>query len=894
MAASAVFALGIALATPSWAQTSPDDTDGEVVETTGDVVANPNQNAAVPDESLDSAAAEGIVVVGSRIARVNVDTPNPVQIFDDESIAATGAATLEDFLLESNIAGPGIVNEAATLAQVAGSSFFDSRGFGTGYTLVLLNGRRLPGTPTTGEAATDLNQIPLAAVERVEFLSQGASALYGSDAISGVINIVTKRRFNGLSLLGRYGISDKGDGNQYRLSMVAGASSDRGSAVLTAEYYAQKAVRATARPLIRSALNEDIPNDGRSPAGFPGTIIDTSFTTAVPYVSCPESSVRESTVSSNGEECAFDIAPLYQVFPTNERFSASGFAEYDVTDNLNVWGDIRYARVFTEVRNGAAPALFLVPTTAIPADQLPAEFADEEEVYIYRRIVDGGPRARDQTNQTFGVAAGADYEWAPGHKLEGYFQHTWVDNNSIGVGGQVSTSRLQDAVADGTFDLFNLNGQDVIDAITVRTFRVAQLEETVWNAVASGRIPFFGDTSLGYAIGAEARNESYADEVDPITEDNDIAGGAGSTGAGFRNSKAAFAELVFSPFDMLELQGALRYDDIRGVAGKLGDQLTYQLAGKFQPIEQILVRANYGTGFKAPSLGELYLGTSFGVQSAIDVRACEEAGDPEDPNCDEREIRSQGGGNPNLKPEESVSWGVGVVANPLPSLRLSADYWNIKVDGKIGALGIQEILNNEDQYPELVNRIGGRLVDPDSFVRTNLQNLVTEQGRGIDFVANFNTDVYNDVGLVAELRASHLLAFERQTSAIQPLCDEAGTTSEPKWRGNARLGLNGGAWNTNVSARYTGKTVDNPGGRVSGSCDFASPEDRFQVDDYLQIDWNIGFKVEETYRFTLGVRNVFDKAPPVSVSAAGGWPFYDQNLYDNMGRFIYVEAGIDF
>lgn len=836
-----------------------------------------------------------ITVVGSRVARVNVDAPNPVTVFGEEAIQATGAATLEDFLFESNIAGPGIFNEAATLSQVGGSSFFDSRGFGTGYTLVLLNGRRLPATPTTGEAATDLNQLPLAAVDRVEFLSSGASAIYGSDAISGVINIVTKRRFDGVSVRGRMGISDEGDGRQERFSVVAGTSSDRGSALLTGEIFHQNSVAASARPLSNTSLNEELDDDGRSPAGYPGTLIREDFSEAVPYANCPASSIRPTTVVSAGFECAFDTAPLYEVFPESTRFAGSAFAEYDLTDNLNVWGDLRYARTETAIRNGAAPALFSVDASVVPAEFFPDEWAGDETVNVYRRIVDAGPRSRDQTNTTFSVAGGLDFEWTEGHRIQGYYQHSWVDNNSVGASGQISTSAITEAVNNGTFDLFNLNPQSVIDQVQVTTFRVATLKEEVVNLVANGFIPFFGGSELGYAVGGEMRDESYVDRVDAASESNDVAGGAASTGAGSKNTKAVFGELVFSPIDMLEVQGALRYDTIDGENGKLGDKLTYQIAGSLRPIEQVMLRANYGTGFKAPSLGELYLGRSFGVLRAIDTLACTEVGnDPTHPNCQLREIRSVSGGNPDLEPEESTYYGFGAVVEPISNLRLAADYWNIKVDGKVGSLGIQEILNNEDQYPELVNRVGGRLVDPEAFVQTNLQNLTREMGEGIDFTVGYNAPLSDSLTLTLDGRASYLMSFERQTSAIQPLCDEAGTTSEPEWRANGRIGLAFGGATTNVTARYVGKTEDQPGGRISGTCDLASPDDVVQVDDYLQIDWNIGYNLNDRMDLVFGIRNVFDTAPPASISAAGGWPYYDQALYDNMGRFFYVEVGFDF
>lgn len=834
-----------------------------------------------------------LIVTGTRIQGVEQNGPSPVQVFDAEEIQATGASTLQEFMFESNLAGPGIFSESATLSQSSGAAFFDGRGFGTGYTLILLNGRRLPATPITGEQGTDLNMLPIAAVERVEYLSDGASAIYGSDAIAGVINILTRTDYDGVSLTGRVGIADDGEGFQYRASGVWGTSNENGSVLLSAEVFHQNAIDAADRPLVRSAFGPpDVVNqDGLSPIGDIPAYVNADFTLAEPGAGCPAERIRPSSFAASGTECSFDFAPLYQVNPDTTRIVSSAFAEYDVADGLNLFLDVRYARTETEVRNGASPAFFLIPAGE-QGNPYP------EAAYALRRIVDAGPRARDATNQTFAVAGGFNYDIGAGHSVEGYVQSSWVSQNQLGVSGQIVRDKLEAAVADGSFSLTELNGPDVIDAISAKTFREGDLQERVFSLGLTGPL-IEGDFEVSYYVGGEIRTETYSDFADDLSKQGQILGGASSDGEGDRKQKAVYAELSISPMDIIDISLAGRFDDVQAGGQKLGDEFTYKAAVSINPVDILTIRGSYGTGFKAPALGELFLGRSFGVTRAVDTTVCNNVTNTPgatqaeiDAACRTREIRSISGGNPNLEPETSKSINFGVILEPTPDLRFSADYWNIEVEGKIGSLTVQEILNNEDLYPDLVNRVGGQLSDPNnSFVRSDLQNLTVEEGEGIDFVLSFNPAV-GDGELLLDLRASYLISFLRQSSAIQPLCEDAGTTSEPEWRGNGRLGWRQGMFKANVTARYVGKTEDRIGGLTGGTCDPAGVVD--PVDDYLEFGANVTVDLTPTMNVTVGVNNLFEEIPPATEIAAGGWPYYDQALYTNFGRYFYMSAGIEF
>lgn len=861
----------------AWAQdeSDPDDTNGEETE----------------QEQL---GLDRVEVTGSRIRRIDIEGPNPVQVFDREYLDATGAQTLADFLFQAQFAGPGLFNENSTLSQFQGSAFFDSRGLGAAYTLILIDGKRLPITPLGGTQAADINQLPIAAVERVEYLSDGASAIYGSDAIAGVINVITKRDFQGLSLRAQGGAADDGDGSRLSSEIVAGASGDRYNALIAFDWYNQGDIEAVDRPLAGSAIAPD-GTDGRSPTGLPGTFITIDpevpgrFPEAIPQDGCPESSFRPTEIAETGFDCAYDFAQLYDIVPASRSYNLFSKFQYEFTQQLLGTFQWRHSNTHIKVRNGAAPSFFFLGADDNPLGQ---------PVFYLRRFVDAGPRARDTTNTTNSFLSQLDYNMGM-HDLQVYALFSEVENNQVGVSGQISERRIEEAVVSGLFDpLQTYDPQFFIDNnLAVGTQRQATSEQTTGGVTLTGFLPFdLGGSEVGYAVGGSWLDEAYFDISDGDAVDGDIAGGAGSFGGGDRQTSSAFAEINFTPLEALELSMAARHDDIKDV----GSETTYRAAGSFRPTDSLLLRAGYGTGFRAPSLGNLFLGQSFGVVRAVDTTFCNQVrNDPDstqeeiDAACRTREIRSLTGGNPDLEPETSTSWSAGFAFEPLDRLVFKADYWNIEVEDKIGSLTVQEILNNEERFPQLVNRINGQLTAEGAFVRSNLQNLTVEEGSGLDLTVLYGFDT--DLGRFGiDLRTHYLIEYLRQTSALQPLCDDAGTTSEPEWRANLRLSWSVANWNSNLFVRYVGETEDLVGGREGGTCTIAEGGRVRPVDSYAQVDVQTSYVFDQGTRLTFGIRNLLEEEPPFSEIAAGGWPWFDQALYDITGRSFYLRADHQF
>lgn len=858
-------------------------------------------------------AIETITVTGSRIPRLDPQMVNPVQVYDAEFIKNTGAATMQDFLFQASFAGPNLFNENQTLSQTAGTANFDSRGFGDDYIVILLNGRRLPGDPVFGDGATNLNLIPIAAVERVEYLSTGASAIYGADAVQGVLNIITRQEWEGFDVQLQYHNDMDNGGAKTGFSMAGGIVSDNGWASMSFEYLKQADVDAKGLPLIGSAVAPD-GTDGRSPTGaVPNdmTFIDFENDISYPAAGCPQESIIPAFFTTNGSNCAYDFAPLYDAIPEMERMNFLGSAEYNLDERLTGYAEFRMSRVFSKVRNGAAPAFFNVTGAASLADvdaQLGTDLLNGSSTYILRRATDAGPRATDNTNTAYSAVIGGRFEIGMNTLLDVSVTNIESEQNFVGVGGNLSRSRVENAVQSGLFD--PLQEYDpaffINNGIAVAIQRQGTGTDRRFDIQLTGEV---GDFGLGYAVGAQYREDDFADTSDAVQIDRDVSGGAGSAGSGERESTSFFGELSYSPIDSIELSAAARYDDytwqgqdpaLQEIVKSGDDATSYMLGASWRPIDNLLLRASYGTGFKAPTLGELYLGGSFGVTRAVDTTFCNATianpgatQEEIDNACRTREIRSVSGGNPLLETEESENYSVGLVFEPTDSWSMALDYYSIEVDGKIGSLSVQEILNNEAQYPELVNRVGGQLSDPRAFVSSNLQNLNQENGSGIDFSTLYNWE-FATGALVADVRVAYLLSHERQSSAVQPLCEDKGTTSEPEWRVNGQLGWQASNWSTTMTMRYLGETEDLVGGREDGQCGVAAGGRVRDVDSYLEFGLRGTYTFNEKTTIAIGVINLTDEEPPFSEIASGGWPWFDQSLYDPRGTRWYMNLSHSF
>jgi|GEM_PF-1399552 len=904
------------------------------------------QEAAAKD---GAEKVERVQVTGSRIKRTDIEGASPVSVFSMDDIAKTGAVTVTEFL-QTNAAAGGF-NESQSLSQAKGAASVGIKNLSSEYTLVLLNGRRIPKN-TLGGVFTDINQLPMAAVERIEVLSDGASAIYGSDAVAGVINIITKKDFDGFQLSGQTGMGvENHDGKENRVSIVAGLNTDKTNLLFTAEHFSREKILQSTRNIGNTAVllgadGKPIPGgEGRSPSGTPGyTLFSGSKVPGVGtgnYVwgDCPADRVNAS------KQCLFDVAPLYFVTPDTDRQSIYTQLTHQLNDDLTINGQFRYQRVYVENSNGAAPgAVTLAGKTStgtvkpskyvvdhiqndifkndpVKAAALLAELeAGTSTMTVVRRFLDFGNRNSDVTNSTFEAVTGFDYAINDDFSLTGDIGFSRLTNANVGTTGNLISSTTNAAFQSGALNPFVVNDctsaalKAVCDPLNAKIHRTANYEVGFGSTVLSGLLPFdLGAGPVGVAVGLDARNERYVDVSDPASNRGEVLGGASSNGGGNYSNKAGFVEFSIPVLDNLELTAAGRHDMADwGLSDD--EQSTYAFKATYRLMDNLMFRASTGSGFKAPNLGNLFTGTSSGVTRAIDTKLCNAAvaaGQNRDTatDCLIKELNSRGGGNPELTAERSKSTTVGVVYEPIDKLSFSLDYWNVNITNIIGSLGIQEILNEEaaGRLTELVNRAPNGTVNDslrEGYVKTNLQNLNEAEYEGLILDMEDTSNV-GFGSLKSTLRAEYSLKEMGQASKTQPLCDGTDTGGQLRFNGAFQLDIEEYSvalayrfmegYDLYLSRDTAAKTCNLVG--LTGTqrdaqgnyTNFGAP---LKVGSYTEFALSGTYNYTSDTKFVVGIRNLLDRDPPRSLW--NNWPFYNQSRFSNIGRTAYVGFDVKF
>lgn len=820
------------------------------------------------DAIEEEAPREVIRVTGSRIKQIDMESASSVTTFTRDDLDRSGYGTVADFLRNSIPSGS-MISENQTLSQVSGASSFGGRDFSSAYTLVLLNGRRLPINAIAADFV-DLNLIPMAAVERIEYLTDGASAIYGSDAIAGVLNIITRKSFDGVSVSTRLGQAERGDGTELSWQVVGGSTTGRSNFLIAADFFKREPVMAKDRPLINSTIAPD-GTDNRSPSGLPGYIIYNN--TIIPFEDCPEDRLDAAN------RCLFDVAPYYEAIPHSERQNIYTVFDYRLTDNIEFFGEARYSRSFTHLANGAAPGGVVLPV-GTPHNPYDAP------ITVVRRYLDFGPRRSDNTNEAFSLVGGLRGDLGANHSWSLEVTSHRLRNLQVGAGGQINSPAAVDAFSKGILNPFIFNEFDskekieAFEKINTTTFREGVSVLQTYTLAVDGMLPIdLPGGSIGYAAGAEFRKERFTDRSDNLSKEGRILGSAGSDGRGERENEALFVEASLPVLDSLNVTTAARYDNI----DNKHDATTYKLALTYSPLDQLKFRASYGTGFKAAGMHSLFLGTSFGVNSAIDEKTCGSKTVP----C---EIFTISGGNKDLEPETSVFYNLGVILQPLDSLSLSTDYWNINIENKVSTMPLQEILNDPNRFGDLIFRDPeGRLNTDGAYVLRTLQNLNKEHSAGIEIKANHA--ISTAAGQFStSLLLNKLLMSKAQTTAVDPLCDFS--TNIKGFDGRLASRWDRGAFGTHINIRHYARRNSYTGGRISGSCERQNPDSKFEVSPHTEGDIYFTYQAPFQTTFGLGVNNVTDEKPAYDRNET--WPWYSQERYSNMGRFFYVSATHEF
>jgi iron complex outermembrane receptor protein len=966
-------------------------------------------------QSSNSATLQGVTVVGTRIKVTDKETAQPIQMLSNAQLKATGLTSVGQILQQLPSAGDslneltnaaGNSNTINSPAGEEGEAQVSLRFLGAQRTLVLVDGKRWV---TDFSGAVDLNSIPLSMVDHIEILKDGASAIYGSDAIAGVVDIITKKNFNGATASAYYGMYNEGSqtaGRTQQYSFSLGSNHDNHGVFVSIEHNQTSPVFNSFSPQTEFG----IPGTGNT-RGSSGTP-QGDFQFLTPPISdfaanggslpvgdnallgmCPPSATNASVLKCNltlkpgasgtsaGDFRPYTAADAFNTNPQNYLLTPtktnSVFVQghYDFTDNLILTQTVAYTDRKSSQLNAPMP-LFFSPNNidaGIPADNPynPFGFALDPHsnlILLARRSIEMGPRVFNTDASSLNYRANiigtlklgqTSWDWDVGY--------IYGESNERDIySGMFNLNNVAQAIGDPTtcaaiagcvpYNLFG--GVPSVDyhnyvfpptafpgSITpaMNSFVGATEQNTVDNYlydytadITNSALFHLPGGPVGVALGVEHRKNTGVFNPDALLAAGDSTSSPGvpvPAAQGEISVSTAYAEanvpiLARLPLAYrLDLDAAVRFSHY----DLFGSTTTKRLGLKWQPIHDLLLRGTYSTGFRAPSLNDLFGGKYHNFSFAGSDPCIEWATSGIAKNI-QQQCQAQGvpsdyaggngastvvvtGSNSSLKPETSTSWTFGLVYSPsmVSGLNVNWDFYRIKVEDAIQALGAATIVqgcyfgSNTQDCSFLQRDIFGDLTI--NAGEENIAELFTEgMDGGVDYTFPVGYLGLFKLGLnvnyVKDFSISQPNGLGGQT-VVQYVGQEIGGTPSgvPKIRANVNIAWGYGNWGANWTMRYidsmTERCSDSQDGTKTsftnlGLCSAPNLANnslsRNTIGGLVYHNLFVTYNIDKlNTKFTLGVNNVFDKNPPVSVTLGG----FDPSLYLIPGRFIYASLSAD-
>jgi len=844
-----------------------------------------------------------VEVTGSSIKRLAAESSLPITTIRAADFAKQGLTTAQDVLNTIPMNQTSTVSSSAVGAGTGGRSSADLRGLGGDKTLVLLNGRRLANHPYFADTV-DLNIIPIAALERVEVLRDGASAIYGTDAIGGVINFITKRSVKGNALtVEGYEPLRRGGGSEQRINLSGGwgdLSGDGYSMFGVLDYHQQSALRSTDRSFSRTGVRPERGMNEISRTTFPANFFSSNGIAGNPYVA---SGCRppDTLPATDEPVCEFDYTQYVDNIPKTRQYSAMAKFNRQLTPDHLASLEFVFGRSTTESRVAPPPLsnIGLTMTAASPyypgAGSVPAfPGLTGENLDISWRPTETGGRINMDSSSTVRLLASLEGNVALWDYNAG-ISHSLGRARSIFDGGYVIDQRIIDGVGAGILNPFgpqSAAGADYLqNSLLLGEYLHARINSSAVDARASRELMALPGGALGFAIGAEFRRDRAKYFVNRALASQ--ASSSGSADAqdqsGQRSIAALFSELNVPVIKDLELNVAARYDHYSDVGGSFNPKV----ALRYQPVKQLLIRSSFNKGFRAPTLFDLFgpQTTTNSSDTYNDPVLCP-GGTPipgANPNivCEQQQ-NIRGGGNPNLQPERSRTWSAGLVFEPMPALTVSADYWNIKLKDQISALAEQTIFADFAKYRDLFvyDAAGTRL----NYVLDITSNLGEVHTRGLDLSLLYRLprNPFGNVSL--SIDGTYVNKYDYQNERGGPFTENAGRYADAtpvfRWRHNLLLTLVKGDYTFNLANRYMSHYVDQ---NTAVAAEFAN-----NVGHYSTWSLSTTFTGNKQFELTAGIKNLFDEEPPFTNQVTNFQLGYDARYADPLGRTVYARLTYKF
>ena len=883
---------------------------------------------AQAQEAPDASGLETVTVTGSRIKRLDNETALPVQVVLADDLAKTGITTAAELLKTISANNAPLSDGMSITDGTSGQRGFNGanlRGIGVSSTLVLLNGRRLANFATPGDnSSVDLNNIPGGAIERVEILKDGASAIYGTDAIGGVINFITRRDYQGIDGSVYYYDTEEGGADKQAATLSAGygdLDEQRFNVFGVLDYQDRGALRSSQRDFIKERpLAERLPalmssntypanvdiNSAQRNALIAAGLLPAGATRNRINPSSPDCNPPATVFAPDGPggplACSYDYMRDTEIYPESQRIGFLGRAVGQLTDDTQVYFEALYSDATSDYVLSPNPQrirdlpVSILPEpyrTALSAPDLPTTFSG-----IRYRMTEAGNRTHEVTSEAQRYVLGVtgrvgewDYDAALS-RAENRAVDSYTD-------GYVLYDQFVAGVADGTINPFGTSssaGLELIDSITINNdARRSKGVTSAIDASASRSLMQLDGGDLGLAVGMEYREEETEFTPSALLLSNNIAGDRDSTGADSLQATSddrvvfsAYLELNAPLTRELELQFALRYDDYSDV----GDTLNPKFGVRWLPVQGLMLRGSAGTGFRAPSLADLYRPTTFGTSSSfLTDPQCVEVEGSIDLCTDQWPVERRS--NPDLEPEESTQYSLGFVIEPGSLWNVSVDYWNIEVDDVVSTLGEQIIIESPDKY-------NGTYIerDVDGFI-TNIILQKENQGKlqtsGFDFGVEARSPDTDYGRLSLSMTGTYVLEYERQFGPLEPYRSNLAVFLNDqvvqRWRHRISFGWDRGPFGVNLVNTYSSGYRDQNTTYDPVSDELLPSRD---VSDYSLWDLTGNWQATEALQVRAGLTNVFGEDPPFSNQAYYFLASYDPTYTDPRGRGYFASLHYAF
>jgi outer membrane receptor protein involved in Fe transport len=860
--------------------------------------------AIAQEESADKEQEfELIMVTGSFVRRSeNFESPSPLAVLDAGDIESIGAKSIGDITQTLTInTGAENTPDAFTQNATAGTSNINLRGLGVASTLILLNNKRQVVTAQNNNGGVNFvdtsSLVPMIAINRMEIVKDGASALYGSDAVAGVVNFITKTDYEGAQVSLDYQDGAHGDNKEYTVQGLWGTVGDD-SSILAAISYTNRS------PMFTRDRRVSRPQDDASSLGNPGSyfIGDTPFIDptgceefgGLPLLLAPPGTVPGLNVGL----CRFDFGNGFSFVPDESRVNAYVKATKQLTDDVEWTTEISSAR--NRAERGGSPSFPILTFPTVPASHpnnvfgqdvsyfgreigndangnaLPGDPANtESDTFRFMTMVQG--ELEDGFWEVSYTAARNDFLFTGNDTLGQEFQ-----NALRGFGGQ-GCDPIAGVAGEGACEYFNPfatqfttspNSQNVIDSFTGRQSIDSESNLEVAEAFLSTELFEMDGGVAGIAVGVQYRYQDLFQDHDSQSNQDKFAFVIGNPDiGGEQDVVAVFGELALPVSEDIDIQIALRYEDY---GGTIGDTVDPKFAISWRATDDFSLRASVSTSFRAPSIFQRDGGGT----------GLNQVSDPITGGTFFAAVRSSG--NEELVPEESTAFNVGFSFEPVDDLSIEVDYWSFEFTDLIIQESFQAILNAEPQNPDRVVRVGDPLNGPIIRINTTYVNANSLETSGLDFVANYKIDT--DIGtFTPNLSATYILAYDLVDPQAGKI-DGVGSrnynnigTSTPELKANLGLNWTHENYSANIFARYTDSYTDDQN-------DLREIESQLTWDAQLNIDMGGLFETDAAYILTFGGVNLTDQDPP-QVYTNGG---FDSKVHDPRGRQVYARLAIEF